>query len=88
MKRKNIFIAFMLICTFAVAQDTLPQAADHLQNAITAGAALLDATHNTLIPGMENSTAGLLLYAILREVIPAIRRRRKRKKAEKAGQTL
>jgi hypothetical protein len=47
---------------------------------LNTGISLLNATNNNIIPGMDNTIPGIVIGVVIREIIAAIFRRRKRKK--------
>lgn len=94
MKKKNVFIAFVLtlfaIVAFGQDSATATFVADSIQQheaeqltttLLNTTVGILDATNNSIIPGVSNTYTGALIGVVIREIIAAIFRRRKRKKA-------
>ena len=89
MKKQNIFIAFMLVCTLAIAQDSLTAIADPLDHAsqqaqqiIDTAVIVADATGNEILPGVDNRVIGGAFSVIVLGLIALIRKKRKNKKSQ------
>ena len=84
MKKRNIFFAFMLVCTFAIAQDsltvdTIDHAAQQATEIIDTVVTIADVTDNQILPGIDNKVTGGAFSVIVLGIIALIRKRKKKK---------
>jgi branched-subunit amino acid permease len=80
----SIFLIFLGIANLTAQVDTTAHCVtpDQIGDVINTGVAILDATHNTIIPNVDNSITGGFITAIALLIVRILEKRKLRKKGK------